>query len=343
MTSLSIPKVAVVMTSIAAPNAVMQTIATQCRKHQWRFIVVGDRKSPPDFALDDCAYYSLQEQRQSELHFAEHCPVDHYARKNIGYLLAMQDGATQIVETDDDNLPQKAFFDTRKLQQQVAVVQDAGWVNAYAYFSETKLWPRGLPLDVVHRSPPPYVTLPSKTMICPIQQGLADANPDVDAVYRLLFPLPCHFQQAPSIALADGSWSPFNSQNTTWFSPAFPLLYLPAYCSFRMTDIWRSFVAQRIAFENDWGILFHAPTVVQERNVHDLMRDFAEEIPGYLHNQAIKDGLEGLDLKHGEVAIPENMRICYQMLVDMKLVESNEMILLDAWLEDLSNCFSKVG
>ena len=55
----------------------------------------------------------------------------------------------------------------------------------------------------------------------------------------------------------------------------YPLLYLPAYCSFRMTDIWRSFVAQRIAWENGWRLLFHGPTMEQERNVHDLMKDFA--------------------------------------------------------------------
>ena len=48
-----------------------------------------------------------------------------------------------------------------------------------------------------------------------------------------------------------------------------------------MTDIWRSFVAQRILQENDWAVLFHAPTVSQERNEHDLMRDFADEVPGY--------------------------------------------------------------
>jgi hypothetical protein len=38
-----------------------------------------------------------------------------------------------------------------------------------------------------------------------------------------------------------------------------------------MTDIWRSFVAQRIAYENDWAVLFHEPTVWQSKE-HDLQR-----------------------------------------------------------------------
>ena len=46
-----------------------------------------------------------------------------------------------------------------------------------------------------------------------------------------------------------------------------------------MTDIWRSFVAQRIAWANGWAILFHEPTVWQDRNEHNLMRDFRDESP----------------------------------------------------------------
>ena len=113
------------------------------------------------------------------------------------------------------------------------------------------------------------------------------------------------------MALGKGSWCPFNSQNTTWSGGAFPLLYLPSFCSIRMTDIWRSFVAQRIAWENGWHILFHGATVRQERNDHDLMRDFADEIPGYLHNDRIRKTLEDLPLRGGKPEIMNNIRACY--------------------------------
>jgi len=33
--------------------------------------------------------------------------------KNVGYLVAIRDGAQLIVETDDDNLPRDAFFAAR--------------------------------------------------------------------------------------------------------------------------------------------------------------------------------------------------------------------------------------
>ncbi len=105
-----------------------------------------------------------------------------------------------------------------------------------------------------------------------------------------------------------------------------------------MTDIWRSFVAQRIAYANGWGVLFHAATVFQERNAHDLMRDFAEEVPGYLHNAAIRETLERINLTPGTAYIADGMRVCYERLVALDLVGREELPLLDAWLEDLRSC-----
>jgi hypothetical protein len=45
----------------------------------------------------------------------------------------------------------------------------------------------------------------------------------------------------------------------------------------------RSFVAQRIPWENGWSALFESPTVWQDHNDHNLMRDLRDEVPGYLH------------------------------------------------------------
>ncbi len=87
-----------------------------------------------------------------------------------------------------------------------------------------------------------------------------------------------------------------------------------------MTDIWRSFVAQRIAGENAWPILFLGPTVWQERNVHSLMGDFADEVPGYLHNRRIGDTLAALTIRPGVTALADNVRICYEALISLGIV-----------------------
>ena len=328
-------KTALVVTSIAPPNAVLRALARGSVEHGLEFIVIGDEKSPADFRLEGCRFYGLAEQRELGLRFAEACPTRHYARKNIGYLVALREGAGVIVETDDDNFPGTEFWAERERRRRAPLVTDAGWVNVYRYFTDANIWPRGLPLDRIRTAVPEFESLAEAEADCPIQQGLADENPDVDAIYRLALPLPQVFRKDRRVALAQNSWSPFNSQNTTWWRDAFPLLYLPAYCSFRMTDIWRSFVAQRISWENGWAVLYHEPTVWQERNEHNLMRDFRDEVPGYLNNSAIAEALDKLPLRAGADRLTENLRVCYEQLVRMELVGREELDLIEAWEADL--------
>ncbi|HEX8845859.1 MAG TPA: STELLO glycosyltransferase family protein [Pyrinomonadaceae bacterium] len=329
-------RTALVVTSISAPNAALKSLAAGCLEHGLEFIVIGDEISPPTFELEGCRFYSLEEQRRLGLRFANACPVRHYARKNIGYLLAMRNGASVLIETDDDNFPREEFWGERNRHQSVKVVSDTGWLNIYRYFTDANIWPRGLPLDRILTAVPAYEALAQEDVDCPIQQGLADENPDVDAIYRLALPLPQSFRMDRRLAIRNNAWSPFNSQNTTWWREAFPILYLPAYCSIRMTDIWRGFVAQRIAWANNWGVLFHEPTVWQERNEHNLMRDFRDEVTGYLNNTAIGEALGKLPLQPGPDRLNDNLRLCYEQLVRMNLVGEKELDLLEAWIADIT-------
>lgn len=325
-----------VVTSIAEPNGALRALAAAASQSGFEFIVIGDEPSPATFELAGCDFYSLERQRALDLDVARNCPVRHYARKNIGYLLAMQRGAATIAETDDDTVAYPEFWQARELVRPARIVDHTGWVNVYRYFSSATIWPRGFPLDEARATVPVQMSPPSREVACPIQQGLVDDDPDVDAVYRMLFDLPFRFEPAPSVALSPGGWCPFNSQNTTWWPEAFPLMYLPAYCSFRMTDIWRSFVAQRVAWANGWSVLFHAPTVSQVRNTHELMQDFGDEIPGYLANREICAALEELELRPGPELVGANMRAAYKLLVGRGWLDVRELDLVDAWLADVT-------
>ena len=248
---------------------------------------------------------------------------------------AIQAGAQVILETGDDNAPLDGFWSSRQQNISCSMVTEAGWVNAYRYFTEALIWPRGLPLDALKLPPPSRDSVAAMVKACSVQQGLANGDPDVDAIYRLVLPLPFEFREAEPLGLGRGSWCPFNSQNTTFFPEAYPLLYVPYHCSFRMTDIWRSFVALAIMHVNDWGLMFHGETVFQDRNEHSLMRDFADEVSGYLNNRRIAEELSTLKLLAGEAEIASNMRLCYQRLIELELVGSAELDLLDAWFSDL--------
>ncbi|MBK7431024.1 MAG: DUF288 domain-containing protein [Bacteroidetes bacterium] len=324
-------KKALVITSIASPNAVLKAHALGAKANDIDFIVIGDTKSPDKFELDGCRFLSIDDQEKLNFKLATLLPKRHYARKNLGYLLAKDHDV--IIETDDDNFPYDIFWHERKREQSAEVFNESGWVNVYGFFSKENIWPRGYPLHHLKNVVEHNSTV--QNIICPIQQGLADENPDVDAVYRMTMKLPIKFDQHNSLALGKNSWSPFNSQNTTWFKEAFPLLYLPSYCSFRMTDIWRSFIAQRIAWTCNWPVMYHNSTVWQERNDHSLIKDFEDEIPGYVNNETICRKLEELELSSGEKNILPNLIRCYEMMTENNYIGKEEMKLVEAFCEDI--------
>ena len=330
---MTMSKPTLIITSIAgSDHPVLQQYAKESADNEVSFIVVGDMKSPSAFHLPNCQFLSVEKQKKLGFSITENLPFNHYARKNVGYLVAMLKGAEIIVETDDDNLPFAEFWSPRTRQIHAHSIVDQGWVNVYKYFTDKHIWPRGFALEHILDPIPP---LQGQHLVdCPIQQGLAGKNPDVDAIYRFTQPLPIDFYHNNEIALGRGSICPFNSQNTTWFKDAFLLMYLPSHCSFRMTDIWRSFIAQRIAWTNNWNILFHQSTVWQERNYHNLNQDFEDEIPGYLNNLRICRELQELRLDKGKEYLPHNLITCYQKLIDLGLIAPEEMTLVEAWIEN---------
>lgn len=326
---------AVIITTIFSPNAVMQEIAAQCNARNRQFIIAGDSKSPADFQIEGATYLDLSSQRTMGA-YGRACPERSYTRKNLAYLHAIRSGAPWLVETDDDNMPREDFWKEPAPTVSGRMVGRRGWVNAYRYFAERFIYPRGYPIDLAL---PDWTTacevLENGTAHSPIQQALADDNPDVDAIYRMLHPLPFSFSKQDPLLFGAGSWCPFNSQNTLWFPEVYPLLYLPATCSFRMTDIWRSFIAQRLLWTCGWQLSFHSATVYQDRNEHRLLSDFEEEIPGYLGNQTLVQTLDLLSLNSGPEHLAGNLETCYAALIAKGFFKPEEETLLKAWLEDL--------
>ncbi len=337
-----------VITTIQTPTSSVRELARKIAgRENGCLVIAGDTKGPASFDLSDVAgfdrdqlaFLDIDAQLVSGFELASLLPTKHYSRKNIGYLHAIQNGASCIYETDDDNAPlahwaprSEHLSGLESLQAPAA--NGPAWVNVYRHFSHENIWPRGLPLDRIHAafSTNAVRSQGDTTVWAPIQQGLANGSPDVDAIWRLVMDREFHFQEVPSVYLPPGQWCPFNTQSTWWWSVAFPLLYIPSFCSFRMCDIWKSFVAQRCLWELGTGVVFHAAEVWQDRNLHNLMRDFQDEVPGYLHNDAIARCLTDAVLRPGMDNVGSNLRVCYQQLIEGGFLPDKELALVDAWL-----------
>lgn len=320
----------IVITSIFEPTEAVKAFASLS---DYQLLVVGDKKSPADWQWDGVHYLSVDAQQSLPYALSAVLPYNHYSRKMLGYLEAMSAGAEWVVDTDDDNIP----YDNWQFPQTEGIFNhfaaDAGFVNVYQYFSDDKIWPRGLPLRLINTAFD-FSKLSQSAARVGVWQGLADEDPDVDAIYRLTSDKPCYFQKKAPLVLAAGQICPFNTQNTLIHQALFPLMYLPTYVTFRYTDILRGLVAQPIMWLYGYQLGFTEATVIQKRNPHDYMKDFISEIPMYETGEQVIDWVKAVI--HPDKSISENLWAAYEALLAKNVVEAREMVTLRAWLDDLA-------
>jgi hypothetical protein len=296
----------------------------------YQLIVVGDNKSPLDWQCDGVIYLSVASQQKLNYPIIKELPYNHYCRKMIGYLFAIEHGAEIIIDTDDDNIPYENWQFPAFDGEFECIEGDKGFINIYSEFTSQKIWQRGLPLSFIN-SPNAYSKL-NKNAKIGVWQGLADGDPDVDAIYRLTNNAPCNFNKRMPLIIDKGTISPFNSQNTAFVKKLFPLLYLPSFVTFRFTDILRGIVAQPVMWQADYLLGFTEATVVQERNVHNYMNDFEQEIPMYQY--AERSYQIALKAVSETKTVAENLFNVYEELHrNNEIVNQKEIILLEKWLK----------
>ena len=331
-------KTSLVITTINHPNKNIKSFDKNCAKKKWSFVVIGDKKTPKNFKLNYGSYYSTKDQKALNFKFANKCSLNNYARKNIGYLISMKNKTEIIIETDDDNYPYKNFFnDKKKIHNASTSKMKNQWINIYNVYCKKKLicWPRGIPLDKIHNNKIKLGNKKKKDFV--LQQGVCEGNPDVDAIFRLINKkINIKFKNNLKINV-NKSFVTLNSQNTIWFKEIFPLLYLPVTCTMRCTDIWRGLIAQRILQNDNKNILFFGTTMRQDRNDHNLMNDFMQEVPMYLLDNKINQILLKLKLSKGNKNYLNNLNICYDALIENKIISKNEKLFLKAWTRDIEN------
>jgi hypothetical protein len=320
----------IVITSIFEPT---EAIIAFSRQTGYELVVVGDKKTPVDWHCENTTYLSVDQQKSLGFKLPRHLPYNHYCRKMIGYLYAMANHADIIIDTDDDNIPLPDWSFPKFVGTFPSIPGDLGFVNIYELYTSQKIWPRGLPLRHIHKthSIPVREIRDRKTKVG-VWQGLANEDPDVDAIYRLTSNRPCMFKKNGAFVLNKGTITPFNTQNTAFSKDLFVLLYLPSSVTFRFTDILRGFIAQPIMWKHGYHLGFTHATVTQKRNPHDYMKDFASEIPMYLHSEKIID-LLSMSVSATRT-MSDNLHVAYSLLCQEGIVSKTEMKCLDAWLTD---------
>lgn len=322
----------IVITSIFNPT---EAVSEFSKMSDYKLIVVGDKKTPINWHHANVDFISVSQQEELAFKSAKVLPYNHYCRKMLGYLIAIQAGANYIVDTDDDNIPKNNWSFPEFENSFDCISDNKGFINIYQLYTKQKIWARGLPLNLITTQFNLENFLLNKKCKIGIWQGLADEDPDVDAIYRLTSDVPCLFDEREPVVLGKGTISPFNTQNTIIREELFALMYLPTYVTFRFTDILRGLIAQPIMWLYDYQLGFTNSTVVQKRNPHDYMKDFISEIPMYQHCESVIKIVT--DAISSTESIETNLYNAYKSLLAENIVCDREMITLEAWLTDIEN------
>lgn len=296
---------------------------------------------PPLFSYPNCIFLDVSAQLKLGYESTALIKFKSYARKNIGYLYAIQHGAKVIYDTDDDNSPTTGnigFDPESKMEYLVYAADNRKTVNPYAHFGQSTVWPRGYPIDKISDEPiKTYRECSNQKAL--VQQGVINGDPDVDAIYRLTrkdtdVDLKIEFDSdAKPVLLPKNLMAPFNSQNTLHLYEAFWGLLFPQTVTFRVCDIWRGYWAQRLLWEINGHLAFFPPNAYTYRNAHNYLLDFIDEKDLYQKSSFLVDFL--VNWKATKLHFFDKIIELTYAMYEKDFWGKDDVILVKYWLQDL--------
>ena len=182
----------------------------------WNLIVIGDKKTPK-LNLKNGAFIPASSQDSLGFKCESMIPWTVIQRRNIGFLLALREGADIIATIDDDNIPYDSWGENIHIGHHLMrrtisdnLVCDS--LFEHSNVTSKKLWHRGFPVQLLEER-----SL-RKENVCggfvEVQAGLWNGDPDIDAICRISNG-PFDIKFSDSEFLIDyRCFSPFNTQNT---------------------------------------------------------------------------------------------------------------------------------
>jgi hypothetical protein len=305
-----VKKTAIVVTTIFEPKFLAGYLANlrqYGRESSTAIYIVIDRKTPESVSAAAGAARaegfqvhcpSLDEQVQSLRTIGaptEFIPWNTDNRRNVGFLMAIQDGCETLISIDDDNFcrDNEDFVGGHSVVgtdcSDPIVESSDGWFNICSLMNSDvpgEVFPRGFPYAAQRTTRTVTRSAPHPRTIA-INAGLWSHDPDIDAIYRLCQRPQMTTFKNESVVLGSDVWSPVNTQNTAlmrelaltyyYVRMGFPLQGLKID---RFGDILSGYLCQKVARHLGWGVRLGSPVVDHHRTVHNLFKDLYHELAG---------------------------------------------------------------
>ncbi len=293
--------------------------------------VVGDRKTPKEVsklcaeiteAGLEARYLGIKEQDEWGTRFPEfygRIPYDNEARRNIGYLHALEGCCERLISIDDDNWPtDDSFIEghsvTGKLWNQSLVADSSGFYNSCEHltFEPTRaIFPRGYPFALRNNRNNPQMRTAKGAVRIGVTSGLWLGEPDIDATTWLNGKVTSVSYTGRDLFVLDqDTWSPINTQNTSVTRELIPAFFcipmgwsVPGGKIQRYGDIWGGYFLQALLQGTEFRVAFGRPLVDHRRNHHDYLEDLRHEFWGMVLTDWLLQVLR-------EYFLPEAENIC---------------------------------
>ena len=269
-------KKVIVTTTINPPTEAIRKF--QAMK-DWELVVIGDKKTPKDYRLERGVYVTPEEQEKYDPELSDAIGWNCIQRRSMGLLWAHEMKADIVALVDDDNIPLEHWGQNLFVGQEIEVTEyktDLPAFDPVGLTNHSHLWHRGFPLQLLPQRD--YSKKIKKKVFVDVQADFWNGDPDIDALCRMEHRPECNFNPS-SFPVSANKIGPFNSQNTFITGECLADYFLFPHVG-RMDDIWGAFYLQAKGFRVVWN----APSVYQQRNVHDLTRDMKQEYLGYENN-----------------------------------------------------------
>lgn len=273
-------KCALVLTSIHDCTNLLKDYLANFAKfgHEPKIYLIPDQKTPKQELPNGVHIPPIAGQRDflKRIGFGiDNVPMNSDNRRNVGYLMALVDGAEVIISIDDDNYCVAGLDFIGEHSAGLNQKGDLGtWYNNCELIDA--------PLRVYPRGFPHFARNVTQQVV--INAGMWAEDPDCDAITWLHMPTKSTRSSFIDAILPKHTWCPINSQNT-----ALTRAMMVAYWFVRMDapmdrfgDIFQGYFALKVAKHFGWTARFGSPIVEHRRNSHNYLKDAAAELPAMM-------------------------------------------------------------
>ena len=268
-----------------------------------KFIVIPDRKTPPALfqqcsrlrkrgANMVCPSLDEQDGYLAKLGISELILDNSDHRRNVGFLIALENGCDFMISIDDDNFccAEDDFFAEHAVvcpgEKDFETVHSAnGWFNIcdLMHVQPRNVYPRGFPYRFRHQ--PTKISYGRERGAVHLNAGLWLHEPDLDAITWLANPAQAVSFHGQSVLLGRNTWSPINTQNTALHRDAIVAFYfvrmgyaIGGMRIDRYGDIFSGYFCQACVRHLGYRVRVGTPIVKHIRNKHDYLSDLTNEL-----------------------------------------------------------------